>query len=283
MPTQFSALDNSFPSFTGQESVEQKVDALYNYTFMLLENLRYVLRNLSTENFNEPDLKNFVSSITDPINATIEDTAAGLRTAIDVQAGRITLEVSKSGTGSLGEGETLFSRIAQNAEDIELRVEKNGVISSINQSAEAIVIDAAKVDLSGKVSFSDLSTPGQTTIVGDNITSGTIEGVTLVSSDGGPGALLPSDVEISDGSVNLKYGNTTYGQMTIGDAMGKIYHRTFRGYDLYWQIYGWSADAVSGNIVLDGGTVLTEGKNYGTISQRDAIAYPSPGQVFFVI
>ena len=43
MPTQFAALDTGFPTFTGEESTEQKVDALHNYTYMLLEYLRYVL------------------------------------------------------------------------------------------------------------------------------------------------------------------------------------------------------------------------------------------------
>lgn len=58
MPTEFAALDTGFPSFTGRESTEQKVTALHNYVFMLLENLRYLLRNLSPEaNFNEADRK----------------------------------------------------------------------------------------------------------------------------------------------------------------------------------------------------------------------------------
>jgi hypothetical protein len=63
MPTQFAALDNGFPSFTGRESTEQKVDALYNYVFLLLENLRYILRNLSPENFNEAEMKDWGNEI----------------------------------------------------------------------------------------------------------------------------------------------------------------------------------------------------------------------------
>ena len=53
MPSGFSALDTGFPAFTGGETLEQKVDVLYDYTFLLLENLRYILRNLSPENFND--------------------------------------------------------------------------------------------------------------------------------------------------------------------------------------------------------------------------------------
>ena len=60
MPTQFAALDTGFPNLTGQESTEQKVDAMYNYTFMLLEYLRYILRNLGPENLNEAEMTDWI-------------------------------------------------------------------------------------------------------------------------------------------------------------------------------------------------------------------------------
>ena len=64
MPKDFVALDTGFPNLTGKESTEEKVDQLYNYTYMLLENLRYILRNLSpTDNFNEKDLKDWVDTL----------------------------------------------------------------------------------------------------------------------------------------------------------------------------------------------------------------------------
>lgn len=94
------------------------------------------------------------------------------------------------------------SVISQHADAISLRVEKAGVISAINQTSESITIDASKInlsasnivniiggstvkiaakniDLSGYVTATDLSTKGKTTIVGDNITSGTITGITF--------------------------------------------------------------------------------------------------------
>lgn len=46
------------------------------------------------------------------------------------------------------------SSITQNADNIALKVNKDGVISAINQSAEKITIDASKIDLSGYVTFS---------------------------------------------------------------------------------------------------------------------------------
>lgn len=63
MPAQFGSLDTNFPSFTGQETTEQKVNALYDYTFMLLETLRYILRNLDWSNFNQEALDNYPGKI----------------------------------------------------------------------------------------------------------------------------------------------------------------------------------------------------------------------------
>lgn len=74
--------------------------------------------------------------------------------------------------------------IKQHAESIELRVEKAGVISAINQTSESIKIAASKINLDGYVTMTDLSTAGKTTIVGDNITSGTITGINFVGATG---------------------------------------------------------------------------------------------------
>ncbi len=73
MPTQFAALDTGFPTFTGGESTEQKVQTLYDYVFLLLENLRYLLRNLSPENFNQEELAEWVEENVEP-NAIVTDT-----------------------------------------------------------------------------------------------------------------------------------------------------------------------------------------------------------------
>lgn len=49
---------------------------------------------------------------------------------------------------------TAESSITQNANNISLKVSKDGVISSINQSAEVITIDANKININGAVTFS---------------------------------------------------------------------------------------------------------------------------------
>lgn len=47
-------LDAGFPQNTG--TVERRVQAVYDYLVLLLENLRYILRNLGPENMNESEL-----------------------------------------------------------------------------------------------------------------------------------------------------------------------------------------------------------------------------------
>ena len=58
--------------------------------------------------------------------------------------------------------------------EIAKKTDKDNIISSINASTEGIKISSSKVNISGLVEFSDLSTPGSTIIHADNITTGHI-------------------------------------------------------------------------------------------------------------
>ena len=46
-------IDAGLPRFSGGESTEEKVSAIQNYLFMLLEELRYLLRHLGKDNFTQ--------------------------------------------------------------------------------------------------------------------------------------------------------------------------------------------------------------------------------------
>lgn len=58
--------------------------------------------------------------------------------------------------------------------DLNGKVNSNSIISSINQTAESIKIDASKINLTGYVTMTNLSTLGQTSIDGGNIKTNTI-------------------------------------------------------------------------------------------------------------
>ena len=56
MPNDLFQAELAMPELERCGSVEAKLTALQNYLFLLLENLRYTLRNLNTENFNSAEL-----------------------------------------------------------------------------------------------------------------------------------------------------------------------------------------------------------------------------------
>lgn len=72
----------------------------------------------------------------------------------------------------------LNTKITQTAEGLEVEISKkvgdDEIISKINASAEGVVIEASKIDLTGVVTATDLATAGSTVINGANITTGTI-------------------------------------------------------------------------------------------------------------
>ena len=69
MPGSFYLMDSGFPEFTGQESVSERLNRLTNYLYMLLEELRWMLRNLGPENFNEAGLSELESAVADRVEA----------------------------------------------------------------------------------------------------------------------------------------------------------------------------------------------------------------------
>lgn len=126
MPKDFLALDTNFPQFTGTETTDQKVNQLYNYTYMLLENLRYCLRNLDSRNFNEAGLR----EITDPIYARISN-AEGNLTELAIEATGLALRVSNA------EGD--ITSLTITAQGLQSQVSNiDGDVSSLQQTADSL-------------------------------------------------------------------------------------------------------------------------------------------------
>lgn len=55
--------DVRFPDLSHYDTTEEKLEAVQNYLFMLLEMLRYTLRNLSMQNFNQQELEQWVDDL----------------------------------------------------------------------------------------------------------------------------------------------------------------------------------------------------------------------------
>ena len=104
------------------------------------------------------------TAITSEVTARI-NSESQLSSRITQTANSITAEVSRA---TAAEG-NLSSRITVNAEGIATKVSKDGVISSINQSAEEVSINASRINLTGYVTASELAATNATI---DNLTSG---------------------------------------------------------------------------------------------------------------
>lgn len=72
MPGNLLSADISFPTFTPEQTNEQKLDVVTNYLYMLVEQLRYTLQNLGMGNFNGAELTELGLMISDPIHIDLE-------------------------------------------------------------------------------------------------------------------------------------------------------------------------------------------------------------------
>lgn len=233
MPKDFLALDTGFPSFTGRETVGQKVDQLYNYTYMLLENLRYCLRNLGPENFNGKAL----GDLTEPIYARIRDgegrtaqlelTAQALEVRLGDAEGNVSrlqqtaAELTSQVTSARGDISTLqqtataltsrvqsaegnISTLQQTANGLTVRVQNaEGSLSQVQQTASSLTTTVANVQ--GQVS------QVQQTVAGVTIT--TPYGQTLLN-----GGMIATDTLV----VRDLYGQTVNLRNNAGAVMGQI-------------------------------------------------------------
>ena len=144
MPSEFAALDTSFPDLEGK-TTEEKLQTMTDYLYQLLEQLRYTLHNLGVENLNPASLDEIGKKISEPIYAEITDETEGLSTRITANSTAISTEVTRA-TGAEG---TLGGRITQNADAITAEVTRatgaEGALGSrITQNADAITAEVSR-------------------------------------------------------------------------------------------------------------------------------------------
>ena len=103
-----------------------------------------------------------------------ESNISTLQTNLTVANGRIDSVVAKADDNASN-----VSALTQDINGFKTTVsstyaKKGSIISTINQTAESITIDASKIDLSGYVTITNLATKGKTEIDGSNIKAGTL-------------------------------------------------------------------------------------------------------------
>lgn len=242
MPSNWLYIDTNFPTFTGEESPNEKITTIQNYMYMLVEQLRYTLHNLDLSNMNQTAVQKYETSITEPIYARIEDdeentaqlaltaAALGLRltdaekniTSLTATAEGLSLQISDAEDDILQLGITadrLSSQIAaadgrisslqQTVDGFALSASNGSSSSRLYLTSNGVAISSARITFTGMVTFQDLSEDGATTINGGNITTGTIRAITLEGNEiiGGTitGTTLQS-VSGSDNGLELYYG-----------------------------------------------------------------------------
>lgn len=207
MPSNWLYIDTMFPSFTGEEDLNEKVTTIQDYLFMLVEQLRYTLHNLDLSNMNAAAVDQFTGEITEPLYARIEGqegqitqlyitadglagqisdaegnitalqaTAQGLNTRITSAEGNITsLQATASGLSTTVANQAgQISNLTQTVNGFTLSVSNGENSSWLYLTSGGITFGSANITFSGMVTFWDLETSGATQINGDNITTGTI-------------------------------------------------------------------------------------------------------------
>lgn len=184
MPGNLLSADTSFPTFTPEQTNEQKLDVVTNYLYMLLEQLRYTLQNLGAGNFNDTELKDIGLTITQPIYVDLEN-AAGAIADLTLTADHL--------TSSLEDAEGNISAIEQYAKSITLSVTNGETSSTIKLLAGGVQIASQIIQMDGLVTFTGLE-----------------EGTTVIN--GGC---------IQTGLINAKYLNLT-GSITFSDLSSSV-------------------------------------------------------------
>ena len=326
MPSNWLFVDTNFPTFTGEESLPDRVTTIQNYVFMLVEQLRYTLFNLDLDNMNGAAVDEFENMITDPIYAQIEDadgnitqlqiTAEGLRARVEGAEGDISsLQLTQAGLSSqIQNAEGDISLLQQTAQQFSVQLQSaegdisalqltqaglsstvashTGQISSLQQTVNGFylsvsngsnystislmsgsaAISSQNIYFTGMVTFTDLSTQGQTVINGGNIAAGgTISGVTMRSLSG-----EDSGFQICSGTRNyyqlvggIRYD--TNGAGTESEARNRMFIYTQSGWAMKLESGSSASFEANGILYLRGSSACTISAGSGMLDLRGQV------------
>lgn len=244
MPSNWLYIDTNFPSFTQKESDGEKIETMQDYLFMLVEQLRYTLRNLDLKNMNKAAMNGFLQNIREPIYAKIEDTnknvnelsitAQGMSARISNAEGDITrlgaradglaaeIKNAKGDITQLGaRADGLAAEIKNAKGDItQLGARADGLAARISSNEGSITnltadVNGIRTQVSGKIN----STEAQTLI------DQSLDGITLAATSGETGTVFKlkynGAVLASTGSVDLYVDAVNvYGTLTAERLQG---------------------------------------------------------------
>lgn len=201
MPTTFQLVETTFPNGEGKDTQEQ-INGVYDYLFVLLEQLRYTLFNLDGSNINQNALSEFIKNISEPIYAKIEDT--------DKNVNELSI-TAKGLAGRISDAEGNITQLGVTAQGLQAS------ISSLDGSVTNLTADVngLRTQVSGKID----GTAAQT-LIDQNLNQ-----ITLAATSGSNGtvfALNKNGVQVaSTGSIDLCVDAVNiYGTLTAGALRG---------------------------------------------------------------
>lgn len=154
MPTTFQLVETTFPNGEGKNTQEQ-INGVYDYLFVLLEQLRYTLFNLDGSNINQNALSEFIKNISEPIYAKIEDT--------DKNVNEISI-TAKGLDARLSNAEGDITQLDTTAKGLQASVSNlDGAITNIKADVNGIrATVSTKIDATQAQSIFDQSAQGFT-------------------------------------------------------------------------------------------------------------------------
>lgn len=201
MPTTFQLVETTFPNGEGKDTQEQ-INGVYDYLFVLLEQLRYTLFNLDGSNINQNALSEFIKNISGPIYAKIEDT--------DKNVNELSI-TAKGLAGRISDAEGNITQLGVTAQGLQAS------ISSLDGSVTNLTADVngLRTTVSGKID----GTAAQT-LIDQNLNQ-----ITLAATSGSNGtvfALNKNGVQIaSTGTIDLHVKAVNIdGTLTAGALRG---------------------------------------------------------------
>lgn len=267
MPTTFQLVETTFPNGEGKDTQEQ-INGVYDYLFVLLEQLRYTLFNLDGSNINQNALSEFIKDISEPIYAKIADTDENVN-GISITAKGLDARLSNA-EGDITQLDTTAKGLQASVSNLDgaitnIKVDVNGIRATVR----------TKIDATQAQSIFDQSAEGFT-LAATSGENGTIfklnyNGVQVAST--GSIDLCVDAVNIygtltagalRGGSVSLLAGDTPVGSMDLAyTGTGQV------GVGLT-ATYGGMKMHAAGNIFLE-----SELGPFALIGKDDASDYPA--------
>lgn len=192
MPSSILNTDIMFPNLSGK-STEQQVFTIMNYLYMLKEQLTYSLSNLGLDNINANSFIEIAGIINQPVILRL-DGVDGSLAEINVNLGTVSSQLqdaegnisslqqtATSLTSDISDLEGNYTTLQQTVSGLRITASNGTQSSTLTLTSNGVQLSSTNVQITGMVTFTDLSTSGRTTINGGNITTGVISAIDISS------------------------------------------------------------------------------------------------------